>query len=813
VNRNSVHNGIILFFLTGLFAIKTIDAAPAPAPQPIKEQNLTQKDDGILEKTHSDEELKELSELMMLKELTSKFILQTIYSKIEALNLMVSNGAVKLTPAQKKRFLANTESTKKELAGAAHYFMSPEKKELLNAIEFNEQLLDYLFIIIKQELKYQKPFVFTPTAHKAIPSNEHLIEKTKAIIQRMQEFETVFNDLGVTKTQHARRKFNQFNKRWGITSKLNKAGMLVFGALLTRYLLKDHTDRDTGKAIKKSNYGDGMLGWIDHTLIGVRQQYENRYNPETSGFIPVPVAGTGTGIFGNMERIWKPLTTVAGFFTALKTANDHFVDGVNGWKGFYKDPKSFFKLGEIFRNEKQSVSPIEELFLLNALEQSVPKITFDHVAGLREQKKELAPVISYLLNPELFEKTGTSVEKGYLLYGPTRTGKTFLAEALAGEIMLKHGKPLAFLKIKGSELRYVGIKKILDIVKKYAPCIVFIDELDLLNLQRDQNTNLLDEFLTGMKTDEDRKQVIFLAATNRIDHIDHALLQPGRFGKIITFENPSFNDRLDFFKQQLARKNINPATVDCQRLANETENCTYGDLSSIINHALTKATHSQQILAYTHFDNGIDVFKRKLAQSNINLPKEEKAIISSHLAGHAIAYMLLPTSEQLHKVTMLPIQRKITEEKIWLSDATISKKITSFGDVFTLHKMNTGGFDSPEQRINKVKALLAGHLAEKLLLGNSAYNYHEDNEAARQIIELMVFKGIKKEHFSKEMANQKLEEVRLLFEKYEAETTQFLLAHKELLQKVASLLENQLTITAEDIALLIAQEKGSAAQK
>jgi ATP-dependent Zn protease len=723
---------------------------------------------------------------------------RTLNAVVQNLNLMVANQAIRLSTPRALRFVQTFKQIKSALTGAAQQLQVKSLRGITNAVSFNAQLAEYLLRLVKSDLKVIPPFAYR------IPTEEITLQEAAVVmtntLKTVQVLEHLIKDLGVTKYQRMMRSIHAIDTKYKVSDKIKLVGFATFAGMLLRYLQKLNVDDQPGApVIAAQPEENGWWRWFDETVIG--NPYKTNYTPGLNGrFTFSRTKAANSGIFGNIHFYMEPILVAAGFATLIKSTSDKFVADMHAWKGLYKDPKEYVKLNELMHNEKQTVSPIEELFLLNAFEHYEPRFTFDQVVGLHEQKKELRPVINYLLNPELFEKTGTSVEKGFLFYGPTRTGKTYLAEALAGELVHKHGKKLAFLKIKGGDLRFVGIKKVLEIVKKFAPCIVFIDELDLLNLQRDQNTQLLEEFLTGMRTD-DGKQVVFLAATNRIDHIDHALRQPGRFGKIITFENPSYSDRKEFFEHELKMRNIHDESrIDVERLTMETQNCTYGDLASILNHGLTKSMQTRQVLGYEHFENGIDVIKRKIIDSDPQIPAAERVIISTHLAGHALAYTLLPTSEVLHKVTILPIQKQVIEEKAWLSDFTSPKKITTFGEVFTLHPLNTAGFDSYEQKMNKVKALLAGHAAEKLVLGASAYNYHADDyDQARVEIEAVVFKGLKKDQLSRAMLDAKADEVQQMIKKCEDDVTQFLTQNRAGLEKVAALLNKNLTLSREDI--------------
>ncbi len=795
----STWNKKAVVFLT-LFSLLTSSVQTKPTEsEQVKESGVT-----LAQQINENPQLfKQIQEFVLRGQIPS------IFSKIEALKLAISNKAVSLTSQEKITLFSNLASTKDILAKNIELLTGSEqspiadKQSLVACLMFSKQLISYLDSVIKNKFKKLSTFSFNYKQEQSDLTTEQIIELFQEVGLQFEQFEASFNDIGMSERQKANRKIAAFFDKYGIWSKAKIVTLGVFFALLARYLLKDPIIKDPSITDKRSEYT--LLNKIDD-FVGERPDIT-----QIPVLDPTALGGfkfqkkRGTGVFGRTHSAIEPLAKIAAFPVALTAVSNTMVEGINGWKSLHKNPSTFFKLEELFHNKKQTVSAFDELFLSSAIEHTAPRITFDDLAGLHEQKKELQPVINYLLNPELFEKTGTSIEKGYLLYGPTRTGKTHFAEALAGELVLKHKKKLGFIKIRGSELRMVGVKKVLDMVSKYAPCIVFIDELDLLNLQRDHNTMLLDEFLTCMKLDTGNHQVIFLAATNRIDHIDHALLQPGRFGKIIPFEAPSSEDRQEFFKQHLSRKNMyDPSLLDINRLVQETETCSFGDLASIINSALSIATQKREMLSYRHFDASIDSFKRKIADSNINLPEEERKIIAAHLAGQALTYHLLPTGEQLLKVTMLPIQKKVAEENIWLSNLSTAKKVTTYGDVFTLHKKNTGGFDSPEQKVNRIKALLAGHAAENILLGASSYGYRGENqEQARLLIETIVFQGLKKEHFSRDAADKKLNEVMQLLKQYEAEVTQLLQTNKDKLDKLAQALNAHLTLTAEDVSTLI----------
>lgn len=759
---------------------------------------------------------------------------QALKSKILALNLMVSNGEVKLEKKQRRFF----EHVMSSITEAWKKYCNPADpdEDITKIFDLNQQIVAHLLKLVKHDLKELQIFVYKPKASHGLSITD-MLQHLEDFANDYSKLELAMNDLGKTKFHKFKRWMSELNRRGKYGAKAFTLGAVVLAGSILRYCLKPLPEHvmdeyrsfgsrksDDGKEKPKVNtdswwskmadsdigrsVGDNpFMRWYDDNVIGI-PPIAPPFAHSSFGLNPPVMEGTGTGLFGKIDQAKLPLLFMFTLPLAIKKFFDSGIDGVNGWKACYNDPKEFFKLGELFNNEKQQVSAMEQIWIQTAFEHSEPRITFDDIAGLHEQKQELLPVIHYLLNPELFEKTGTAIEKGYLLYGPTRTGKTYLAEALAGELMLRYHKPMAFLKVNSSEMKFAGPKKVMEVIKKLAPCIVFIDELDLLNLQRDRSSDTLEQFLSGM-TQDVGKQVIFLAATNRLDHLDQALLQPGRFGKIIPFENPPLSDRREFFEKELTRRHIETKTVDLDRLALETEDCSFGDLASILNHALTKSMQHRAGLSYEYFEHGIDTFKRKIVESPLQIPAEERTIITAHLAGQAMAYELLQTGEQLHKVTMMPHQRKIAEERIWYSENTSApKKVIGYGDIFTLHKTNTAGFDSVEQKMNKIKVFLAGYAAEKLLIGATAYSYRpECNEYARQIAEAIVFKGLKKEHFSRDAADDKLNEMQKILEQCDAEVSRLLAGNKEALLKLSEALQAQGTLMAAEVREIIIPKK------
>ncbi|MBN1549570.1 AAA family ATPase [Candidatus Babeliales bacterium] len=736
--------------------------------------------------------------------------LHALSSYLDELAMVITHKSIGLSQAQLKTITKHIGDLREHINAQQKLIVQCTPENIIELFSFTEQVT--LFLAKECQTGFKKKATFT-LKKIATRSRDSVFDNVEGVIKksriRFQEFEDAMRDLGMTHTQKFVRKFQKWNGNWNLLSKLEIGGLLTLAASLGRYFLKAPTAvNHQNHAIidQYPNQPDSLykllprgVQWYDKTIIG---RQPSRINPERGG----TESWAHEGLFGAIHAKSPSLITFVAFAAMLKNEFvNRLVDGLNMWKGLYRNPRNYFRTSEIFNDERKSVDAVEEVFISRIIEIAQPRITFDDVVGLEEQKRELQGIIQYLLNPTAYDRKGTSVEKGCILYGPTRTGKTYLAEALAGEILYKYNGSVSFLKINSAELRIWGIDKALEVIKRHAPCIVFIDEIDLLNLQRGNNSNLLEQFLTQLRSYE-HDRIVFLAATNRIDHIDNALLQPGRFGKIIPFENPSFVERQEFFIQQLRKRGIEVTNINFERVAYETEGCSFGQLASIINDALTTATQEREMLHQDHFTKSIDAFKHKIVvPTTYDVPIEEQRVMSAHLAGHALTHILLDTGNIIHKVTMLPIQKDIKERQVWMDNAgSVGKKITTFGDIFLLHKTNSSGIDTMEEKENQVKALLAGHAAEKVLLGASSYDYHrEDVEQAQKVLEPLIYRGMHKENLSKSVLDQKCTELLQLIDRYAEEVTHLLEEHKEDLERLANALQKQKTLTLGDTVQLL----------
>lgn len=291
------------------------------------------------------------------------------------------------------------------------------------------------------------------------------------------------------------------------------------------------------------------------------------------------------------------------------------------------------------------------------------KVTFTNVAGSEEAKQDLSEIVDFLKHPKKFEHVGAKIPKGVLLAGPPGTGKTLLARAVAGEA------DVPFFSISGSEFveMFVGVgaSRVRDLfakAKKNAPCIIFVDEIDAVGRRRgsgmggghDEREQTLNQILVEMDGFEQGQNVIVLAATNRSDVLDPALLRPGRFDRRVNIGLPDRKDRLAILKVHFAKKPLNDG-VDLDALAAKTAGSSGADLENIANEsAIIAARHNRKTI------NGADVTAafEKVAigpeRKSKVMNEHEKEMTAYHEAGHAIVGHVLPDSDMVHKVTIIP---------------------------------------------------------------------------------------------------------------------------------------------------------------
>ncbi len=355
------------------------------------------------------------------------------------------------------------------------------------------------------------------------------------------------------------------------------------------------------------------------------------------------------------------------------------------------------------------------------------KITFKDVAGVKEAKEELEEIIGFLKEPKRFQKLGGRIPKGVILIGAPGTGKTLLARAVAGEA------DVPFFSISGSDFveMFVGVgaSRVRDLFeqgKKHAPCLIFIDELDAVGRQRgaglggghDEREQTLNQLLVEMDGFDSNEGIILIAATNRPDILDSALLRPGRFDRRIVVNMPDVKGREEILRVHV--KNIPLAKeVDLQVLARTTPGFSGADLANLVNEAaLLAARYNKDKVSMKDMESSKDKVLMGVERKSMIISDEEKKSTSYHEAGHALIAALLPDADPIHKVTIIP--RGL---------ALGSTQQLPLDDRYTYSK---------EYLEAQLSVLLAGRSAEILTIGKTTTGAANDFEKATEIARKMV---------------------------------------------------------------------------
>lgn len=363
----------------------------------------------------------------------------------------------------------------------------------------------------------------------------------------------------------------------------------------------------------------------------------------------------------------------------------------------------------------------------NVRQQTGKKVTFEDVAGADEEKQELVEIVDFLKSPGKYREIGARVPKGVLLVGPPGTGKTLLAKAVAGEA----GAP--FFSISGSDFveMYVGVgasrvRDLFDQAKKHTPSIIFIDEIDAVGRQRgaglggghDEREQTLNQLLVEMDGFTENENIIVMAATNRRDILDPALLRPGRFDRQVVVSYPDIKGREEILKVHTRNKNIGP-DVDLKTIAATTAGFTGADLENLVNEAaLLAARNNRKAVTKADIEEAtIKVVAGPEKKSHVVTP-DEKKLTAYHEAGHAITTYFSPSQDKVHQVTIIP---------------------RGSAGGFTMHVPEKDrSFVSKTYMEENIVVLLGGRVAEKLVLDDISTGASNDIERATNVARDMV---------------------------------------------------------------------------
>ncbi len=356
------------------------------------------------------------------------------------------------------------------------------------------------------------------------------------------------------------------------------------------------------------------------------------------------------------------------------------------------------------------------------------KVTFEDVAGVEEAEEELKEIIEFLKNPQRFQFLGGKIPKGVLLVGPPGTGKTLLAKAVAGEAKVP------FLSLSGSAFveMFVGVgaarvRDLFSQAEKMAPCIIFIDEIDALGKARgispvsgiDEREQTLTQLLSEMDGFDTKKGVIIMAATNRPEILDPALLRPGRFDRHILVDRPDLKGRIEIFKVHTKKVKISP-DVNLQVLASMTPGMVGADIANIVNEAaLLAARKDREAIEMSDFEEAIERTIAGLEKKSRVINKREREIVAFHETGHAIVASVLPNADPVRRVSIIP------------------RGIAALGYTMQLPTEDRYLLTKSEL-LDRLAVMLGGRAAEEIIFGESSTGAKNDLEKATAMAVSMV---------------------------------------------------------------------------
>jgi len=427
------------------------------------------------------------------------------------------------------------------------------------------------------------------------------------------------------------------------------------------------------------------------------------------------------------------------------------------------------------------------------------RVTFDDVAGVDEAKDELSEIVDFLKDPQKFQRLGGKIPKGALLIGPPGTGKTLLARAIAGEA----GVP--FFTISGSDFveMFVGVgasrvRDMFEQAKKNAPCIIFIDEIDAVGRHRgaglgggnDEREQTLNQLLVEMDGFEANEGIILIAATNRPDVLDPALLRPGRFDRQVVVPNPDINGRERILRVHM--KNVPlAADVDVKVIARGTPGFSGADLSNLVNEAaLMAARKNRRMVMMRDFEDAKDKVMMGAERRSMAMTEEEKTLTAYHEGGHALVALSVPATDPVHKATIIPRGRALgmvmqlpERDKLSMSFEQMTSRLTILMGgrvaeeiIFGKEKVTSGAASDIDQATRLARAMVTkwgysdqlgvvayGENQDEVFLGHSVSRTQNISEETSRIIDAEVKRLVQNGYDeAKRLLSEKLEDLHVL---------------------------------------------------
>ncbi len=546
--------------------------------------------------------------------------------------------------------------------------------------------------------------------------------------------------------------------------------------------LKDYAKNETFKVTIP--YTDTVISSLYENAEKQNLKVKTNTNPENSAWINVLINIVPIVIFGVLLYL---------MFTRL---------GNNG-KGTFDFGRSKAKLADEGGNK-----------------------TFKDVAGLKEEKEEVQELIDFLKNPKKFTKMGARIPKGVLLVGPPGTGKTLLAKAIAGEAKVP------FFYISGSDFVElfvgVGASRVRDMfkqAKQTAPCLIFIDEIDAVGRERgtglggghDEREQTLNQLLSEMDGFGENEGIIIIAATNRPDVLDPALLRPGRFDRQVTVGKPDVKEREEILKVH-AKNKILDNNVKLKFIAERTPGYSGADLENLLNEAaLLAVRRNKNAISMDEIDEASDRVLMGPAKTSRKVTDYEKKIVAYHEAGHAVSGIILPNGEEVHKITIIPRgmaggytqmlpkeERTLVYTKKELEEQIITLLSGRASEETYMNEISTGASDDLKRATKIARSMVTEYGMSSL--GPMQFEHRSES----------VFLGRdynQTKNFSDQVALQIDQEVKKIIDECYKEAKKIVLGEKKLISVLADALITKETLTKEEIEKLVEENSNYKVKK
>jgi len=578
--------------------------------------------------------------------------------------------------------------------------------------------------------------------------------------------------------------------------------------LVANFLNKDAVEQinydEFVKRVESGKIIDAVINNNDGTIQG-RQEGDKRYRTEGPA---------------NHPDLYYDLLREHGVKVSFSNAG-------NGWWAIILPNLGFFVLFLIFwffiLNQMQNSSNKAMSFgksraRLHSEEKT--KVTFDDVQGEDEAKEELVEIVEFLRQPRRFTELGAKIPKGVLLVGSPGTGKTLLAKAVAGEA----GVP--FFSISGSDFveMFVGVgasrvRDLFEQAKKNAPCIVFVDEIDAVGRQRgaglggghDEREQTLNQLLVEMDGFEPNTGIIILAATNRPDVLDPALLRPGRFDRQVTLDIPDIKGREEILKVHAKGKPLAP-DVDLQVLARRTPMFTGADLANVLNEAaLLAARRNKKKIEMSDCEEAIERVIAGPEKKSRIMSQKERELTAYHEAGHALIGHYLPTIDPIHKISIiprgmaggytlaLPLEDKHYQTRTELLENVVMYLGGRAAEVIALGEISTGARNDLERATRLVRKMITEYgMSDNLGYMTFGHGHEEQVFLGRDIS--------RDKNYSEEIAASIDHEIRRIMDESFQRAKDIINEHRDQLDQIAKVLLEKETIESEEFIALIGEK-------